>query len=615
MSKDIIRYTSCGYHCLNMCILKVRIRDGVIVAVEPDDTVNPGIPREDAYLPESVINTGMVQIRPCVKGYAQAQHMIYDPNRVRYPMKRVGKRGEAKFERISWDEALDTIAQKLVETKKSYGPYSIMHQPYSNFSKSSFPLAPWFGAGFAGWDSHSANGWMEPERWVLGREYEKAAPGPTGLAASQDEVNVLKSKLIVLWGLNPIMTFNGGWAYNLIRAKEKGIPIIVIDSRYSPSAEVLADQWLPIRPTTDVAMMIAMANVWFKENLWDREFVQKWVEPEGLKKWQAYVLGTADGVDKTPQWAESICGVPAETIEAFARLYARSQPVNLSVSFGIGRQFFGENPARASMYLQALTGNTCIPGGTAAAETGIFRARPLYPMPAVDWQKEPGTYNPPVLVASYKWMKAIDIREKLDKGLISKEAYNNAIGNAPQNPCPDIHFVMVESNNHANSLPDINGNIRAMKKIEFFVVTSHYAENNTARYADILLPQIHTAYEGRNCQCVSQSRDLFKRGLYLANYWLYRQKCIDPPGEIKSNDWFWVQMAKRLGMAEQYNPRLAHVTDDEWDEVIEGLHREAYDNWAGLKEIAPLDPPTWDAFQEKPVFRYEIKDPHYPFKE
>ena len=110
-------------------------------------------------------------------------------------------------------------------------------------------------------------------------------------------------------------------------------------------------------------MMIAMANVWFKEDLCDKEFIAKWVEPDGLNRWRAYVLGTSDGTDKTPQWAEKICGVPAETITDFARLYIRSKPVNLNVPLSMGRQFYGENPTRASMYLQALSGNIGIPGG------------------------------------------------------------------------------------------------------------------------------------------------------------------------------------------------------------------------------------------------------------
>jgi anaerobic dimethyl sulfoxide reductase subunit A len=612
--EDIVRYTSCGYHCLSHCILKVRIRNGVIAACEPDDTIHPGIPREDTYLSAELINRGMLQIRPCAKGYAQAQ-MLYDPNRIRYPMKRIGKRGEARFERISWNEALDTIAQKLVETKEKYGPYSIHHHPYSNFSSCSFPLAPWFGAGIAGWAAHSANGWQEPQNWVLGRAREQSADRSLGLDIGQDEANVFKSKLIVLWGLNPLMTFNGGWGYTLLRAKEQGVPIICIETRYSPSVEVLASQWIPIRPNTDVAMMIAMANVWFKEELCDKEFVPRYVEPEGLKKWKAYVMGSGDGIDKTPEWAEEICAVPAQTIREFARLYARSKPVNLSVTFTMGRQFFGENPTRASMYLQALTGNTCIPGGTAAAETGVFRGRLTMPIPRVDWQRKPGTYTPPVLLLGYKWLKSIDLREKMEKGEISKEEYNGLIGNLASNPCPNLKMVILESNNHPNSLPDINGNIRALKKLDFYVVFSHFAEMTAARYADILLPQMATAFEGRHCVSAASAKNLFRPGIYLANYFIYCQKCIEPLGEIKSGDWVWMQIARRLGLADLYSPRLAHVEDEDWDQTIELLHKEAYEQWAALPVVAPLKPPSWGEFQKKPIFRWPIEDPYYPFKD
>lgn len=577
------------------------------MSCEPDDTINPGVPREDGQLPDEVISRGMIQVRPCAKGYAQPQ-MIYDPNRVKYPMKRVGRRGEAEFERISWNEALDTIAKKMAEIKENYGPFSILHHPYSYFGTCSFPLASWFGAGVAAWAAHSSNGWVEPASWVLGKDQFKTS-------LIQDEVQVFNSNLIVLWGLNPLSNLSGGWAYNLLRAKEKGIPIICIEPRYTQSVEVLADQWIPIRPTTDVAMMIAMSNVWFKEDLCDNEFVEKWVEPEGLQRWKAYVLGAQDGVDKTPQWAERICGVPAETIEGFARLYARSKPVNLNVSLSIGRQFYGQNPTRASMYLQALTGNTCLPGGTAAAETGLWLGQRTGSIPGVDWHRKPGTYDPPILMALHKWPKAIDLREKLDGGEISSEEYNNAIGNAAGNPSPNIQMVIMEGNNHLNSLPDVNTTIRAMKKVDFSLVFSQYAELPTARYADILLPQIYTAFEGRNCHGIFRHYDLFRRGYNLANYFLYCQKCVEPVGEVKSHDWVWTQVARRLGIAELYNPRMVNVPDEEWDTTVEELHREAYEKWAQREDIASLNPPGWEEFQKKPVFRHEIKDPHYPFKE
>ncbi|MBN1227945.1 MAG: molybdopterin-dependent oxidoreductase [Deltaproteobacteria bacterium] len=606
LARNTIRYTTCGYHCTSKCILKVHIKEGKIVACEPDDTVNPGMGREDEYLSEEALNRSMIQTRPCPKGYAQSR-VLYDPNRLKYPMKRIGPRGEAKFKRISWGEALDIITSKMLEVKENYGPTSILHQPYSGLETCSFPLAPWFGVGFAGWYAHSLNGWSEPDLWV----YNKKIP-----ELIQDEVNIFKSKLVVLWGSNPASTHPCGLVYNLLIAKERGIPIISIEPRYTPSSEVLADQWIPIRPTTDVAMMIAMANVWFKEDLIDREFVEKWVEPDGLKQWKDYVMGAEDGTDKTPQWAEKICGVPSETIIDFARLYARSKPVNLSVSASIGRQFFGENHTRAAMYLQALTGNTLIPGGTAASETNLWQGHPSLPKPMVDWQRKPGTYTPPVRICMYKWAKAIVMKERLDKGEISREEYNRAIGSAPEDDPVNIQMVFLESNNHLNSLPDINTTIRAFKKLNFVVVWSYYMDMPSARYADVLLPQISTAFEGRDCGwCIGpRNSDLFHMSAGLGNYFIYSQKCVDAPDEVKSSDWFWVQIAKRLGIAELFSPRLADVPDEQWDEAIDELHREAYEKWAMSEKIAPLHPLSWEEFQKKPVFRWEIKDPYHAFK-
>ncbi len=412
---DVIRYTTCGEHCFNMCVIKVHIRDGRIWAIEPDDSINPGIAREDGCVADNLIDKCMITARPCAKGYAHIRN-LYDPNRVKYPMKRVGEKGEGKFERISWDEALDTIAEKLKYYKEKYGPLSI-----GDFGEG-FALSQWFGAGVSDWGDHSRQGVAEPETWVLGRDTHEDR---------QDEGNLLKSKLIVLWGFNPATTLSNHVIYTMLRARERGIPIISIDPRYTPTAEVIASQWIPIRPTTDVAMMIAMANVWFKEDLCDKAFINRWVEPDGVRRWKAYVLGVDDGIDKTPQWSEKICGVPAETIAAFARLYARSKPVNLNTAYTLGRQFYGENGIRAAMYLQALTGNTLTPGGTASAESGCeFGQHELsLPKPSIDWQRARGTYKAPVLTLHFKWPEAIDMREKLDKGEITKDEYNRAIGN------------------------------------------------------------------------------------------------------------------------------------------------------------------------------------------
>ena len=601
---DIIRYTTCSEHCFNVCIIKVHIRDGKIWAVEPDDTLNSGIAREDGRLSVEDIDKCLISARPCTKAYAHIRN-LYDPNRLKYPMKRVGEKGSGKWERISWEEALDTIANNLKECKEKYGPYSI------GDDWKDFPLSDWFGAGVAGWGIHSKNGVAEPERWVLGSD---------GHSDRQDEGNMLKAKLIVLWGFNPGTTLSNHVVYTMMRARERGIPIISIEPRYTPTAETVASQWIPIRPTTDVAMMIAMANVWFKENLCDNDFIKKYVEPKGLQAWKEYVLGVTDSTDKTPQWAEQICGVPAETITQFARLYARSKPVNLHTAWSLGRQFYGENGIRAAMYLQALTGNTISVGGTASADSagefGVHESS--IPKPFVDWQRKPGVYRAPVLLALFKWPEAIVLHERMEKGEISKEEYSNSIGNVPGDPLPNIKMIILSTTNPLMTHPDINTNIQAFKKLDFCVVMSYHLDNPSARYADIVLPQMHKAFEGRDaCFGIGGgSADLFVSvpTNLSGNYFIYKQKCVDPPGEVKPPGWVWVQIAKRLGIAESYSPLLANVTDDKWDETIENLHRDAYETWALKKEIVPLNPPSWEQFQKKPVFRWPVGELNYTYK-
>ncbi len=217
-------------------------------------------------------------------------------------------------------------------------------------------------------------------------------------------------------------------------------------------------------------------------------------------------------------------------------------------------------------------------------------------------------------MAMHKWPRAVDLREKLDAGDITKEEFNGQIGNRADNPAPNIQMVILESNDHVNNLPSMNQTLRAMKKVAFTLVFAQYADAPAARYADILLPQIYGAYEGRNGGC-GLHWPLFTTTLNLGSHFVYRQKCVEPPGEVKPNDWVWTRIAERLGLAGMYNPRMADVPDEDWDRAIEDLYREAYENWAARKEIVPLDPPDWKTFQERPVFRFPMEgEPYYPLK-
>lgn len=619
-SDEEIRYTQCYLNgCMTVnCIAKWHIKDGVATAIESEDLINPKNPRED--LPDQ-IQKGMIQFRPCAMSHAYLKD-IYNPNRITYPMKRVGERGEGKFERISWEEAADIVAKNLAEIKEQYGPYSIWAD-MSPFHVSSFLLAPWFKAGIAGWGSVSFGGPDTAMTHWMGYDIVKASliePGQWGTPHTEAP-DMFNSKLIVLWGWNMLARDFQILPYYLKQARERGIPVICIDPIYNWTAEVLADQYIPIRPGTDLAMMLAVANVLLREDLYDHAYVKKWVEPTGFEKFKDYVLGNEDGEEKTPEWAETKCGVPAETIREFARLYARTKPAALRFAVACGRQHRGEYQTAMAIILQAMTGNTTVPGGFAGgAEMSMGLAFPAPPVPDIHLQRAPAEYDPPILLNAAFWSDAVLLREKLDSGEMTVEEYNKVIGNAPGNPPPNIQCMIFQTH-HINNFFDVNKRIAALKKVKFSFGFHFSMEQVTPRYLDVVLP---ASYPMENNDDYYLRRlyapiSPFMIGLYgFGNHVTYQAKVIDPPHDVRSREWFWVQVANRLGIGEKYSPRLCNVPWEEWDKAVEAIHQEAYEAFASNPENQAVyggELPSWDEFKVKPIIRVPVKEPHYPFKE
>ena len=596
------------------CIIRSRVKDGVVTAIEPDDSVNKGAGRED--ISEDAINKGMIQTRACPMGHAWKKEM-YSPTRILYPMKRVGGKGfgNGYFERISWEEALDTIAAKTTEIMDKYGPYSILHSQYSFFRTSSFPLGPWLGAGVATWGDHSTSGHTPGEKFHLGFDLVKALiTGESDVFVGYEAPDLLNSKLIVLWGHNPLVGWFGPTSYYMKLAREKGIPIIVIDPRYTTSAEVLGDQWIPIRPGTDLAMMLAVAHVLYEEDLYDHAYVEKYVEPEGFAKWRDYIMGGTDGQAKTPEWAEEICTVPAETIRAFARLYAASQPVHLQYHYGAAKRHLGEYSASAAMLLQAMTGNLTIPGG---CETGCCLVTPTrMPFPAADFQKAPPEYQTPVCLNQNKWAEAVLLREDYDQGKITETEYRRAIGCALENPLPNIKMVIFE-NNWLNNEHHVNKRVQAAAKLDFSWGFMWHHNQPTAQWMDIVLPGPIHIFESTDSYLLGQQR--FMSGPSgLRNYFLYSQKAVNAPGEVRPKDWVYTQLANRLGIGEKFNPLLKDVSWEDWDTEVEKLYRKGYEKWADENReymaLLGVDVKPWDEFLKEPVVRVPIDEPYHAYK-
>ena len=360
-----IFYTSCPANgCWDSaCVLKCHEKDGKIIAIEPDDSVNPNDSREDCGWENTW--KGNVQMRPCAMGHSWKKELHAD-TRLLHPMKRVGKKGPGQgyFVQISWEEALDTIAEKMKEIKGKYGPYGIFHSQYPSFEKNGFPLAPWWEAGFGAWGEHSTSGHAAGEMLHLGVDLTKVTRGLQNALPGFEAPDLFNSKLFIMWGMDPVVAWFGPTSYYMQLAHEYGLKTIVIDPRYTQSAEILADQWIPIRPGTDLAMMLAVAQVLFEEDLVDHEFIDEWVDKEGFEEWRAYVMGEGeDGLKKTPEWAAPITAVPADTIREFARLYGTEKPVHLQYFYSCAKRHMGDYSASASMLLQAMTGNIACHGG------------------------------------------------------------------------------------------------------------------------------------------------------------------------------------------------------------------------------------------------------------
>lgn len=612
-----IFYTSCPANgCWDSaCVLRCHEKDGKIIAIEPDDSVNKNSSREDCGWEN--IWKGNVQMRPCAMGHAWKQE-LYGETRLLHPMKRIGKKGAGNgyFVPISWEEALDTIASKMIEIKEKYGPYGIFHSQYPSFEKNGFPLAPWWEAGFGAWGEHSCSGHAAGEMFHIGVNMPMCAKGLADNLPGFEASDIFNSKLFVMWGMDPVVAWFGPTSYYMQLAHEYGCKTIVIDPRYTQSAELLADQWIPIRPGTDLAMMLAVAQVLYEEDLYDHEFVEKWVEPEGFEEWRAYVMGEGeDGLKKTPEWAAPICAVPAETIREFARLYGTTKPVHLQYFYSCAKRHLGDYSAGAAMLLQAMTGNIACAGG---CETGACLPTPgRIPTPHADFQRDMGGYTVPVLFNNNCLTEILATQKDYWEGRISEHDFRMHIGSPSDDaPLPNIQMIIFE-NNYANNHSNVNKRFAGMADTEFNWGFQWHMNQPTAELCDIILPAPVWQFEGMDEYMYGHQR--FVSGPNgMRNYFTFCARGAEMPGEVRSKEWVWTQIANRLGVGEKYNPRMYNVAWEDWVDTQEAIYKEAVEQWASNDTLMAWlgydHNITWEELNENPVVRTEIDVPFYPFK-
>ncbi len=598
-------YTTCVCNCggTSQCVLKVHVKDGIVIRVEPDDRYNPNVGREDLAVSDQDLIRNKLQRRPCTKGLVFHKH-LYQDDRILYPLKRSpgSRRGEGKFVRISWDEALDTIARKMEETRKRYGIYSVI-TPFSP-NATAERLFQFWGAGVDSW------GWCSFDAQRLMGHIIAGTPGwnYSEYSSSSAADMLAHSKLVVLWGFDPTVQHHGPahqFAWFIKLARERGTPVIIFDPRYTGAGEVLADQWIPIKPGTDCAMFLAMADVVFREDMVDHAFVGKFVEPQGLERWKRYVLGQEDGVEKTPEWAEKICAVPAETIRELTRRVGKSaKPAWMWCHYSVSRKSRGEHTVGAFAALQALLGYWGTPGAGPPMNLGPRRAFSVN----APWGK-PGGYRVPKFYRSHQWAQAVLLLDKVRDGRLSEEEYRKQVGWKADPSLlkafkPKMLFWGGGSRPHASNhvvtaTDSANGQIEAMERMDF-IVSMHSRLTPTAKHADIVLPAMDWMWEDKTLTQTAYG------GFESVNFC---PGVVDPPGEVKPWLWVYVKLAERLGI----NPQdffQYYTSDENWEKDYERYLRDSYQQVVRYFKTKGQDLPDWENFSEGAFINCdELEDP------
>lgn len=569
-------YTACNSHCGGACLLKVYVKDGVVTRIETDNEEEP-------------------QFRACLRCRAYRQR-LYAPDRLQYPMKRVGERGEGKFKRISWDEAFATVAGEITRVRDSYGPESIIYFCGLADIHVLHTMTPMhrllcMAGGYTPlWGFFSYEGGVFAECATFGTH-----------KANSTRDDLLNSRLIIMWGWDPAVSIQRcNTPYYLTQAKEAGAKIITIDTRYTDSAATFADQWLPIYPGTDAAMLIAMAYVIITENLQDQAFLDKYTV--GFEKFRDYVLGIEDGIPKTPDWAEPITGVKAASIANLAREYATTKPAALIAGIAPGRTAYGEQYHRAAITLSAMTGNIGISGGSSAGRSWggehwggemAFQARTRGRMPA---PRNPVEAGWPARSDTVKARgSSTNSSVKINVGQIADAVLKGKSGGYPT----DYRLLYLANTNYVNQVLNTNRAMEAFKALEFIAVQEQFM-TVTAKYADILLP-VNTYFE----------RNDFTSGGATPYYGLVN-KSVDSLYESKSHLEIASGIARAMGIND-YNDK----SEEEWLKGIVAGYREVFakntngSDYAALKQKALYKLPT-----DKPyvAFKEQIEDPeNHPF--
>lgn len=524
-SKATFKHSACLVNCGSRCALKVKVEDDRIIMVEPEPALN-----EEIF--------GQHQVRPCLRGRSN-RFRVYNPDRLKYPLKRIGKRGEGKFKRISWEEATKLVADEIKRVSDTYGNESI----FMHYGSGAY----YHTQGQSVWQRmlNLAGGYLNYYNTYSTGQITTATPYTYGNYLGTHFTEIEDSDLVVFFGLNLSETrmSGGGQVEELRRALEKSnARVIIIDPRHTDTVVVNHAEWLPIRPTADAALVAGLVHTMIKEDLTDEANINKYAVgftaetlPKSAKKnasYKDYVLGNGDdGVEKTAEWAASISGIPATRIKQLAREIATAKACYICQGWGPQRHGNGEQTARSIQILPIIAKQFGRPG----TNSGNWPYGNKYGVPYLPVGENPVKTAIPV----YSWTTAVEHPEVMtDRTYHVKNAKKLQHG---------IKMIVARA---SNVMGNQHGQLRKTREIleneklcETIVVIDNHM-TASARFADIVLPE--TTY--------LEASDLVGSGYAEGSnqFMVSMENTITPMWEVRSSYDICADISEHLGFKDKF---------------------------------------------------------------
>lgn len=534
------------------------VQDGVVVRQKTDDT------HEDSV--------EYPQQRGCVRGKAQ-QQQCFGADRILHPLKRKGwqpgggensngaMRGMDEWEVISWDEAIDLASQEILRISDEYGPTGF-------YCKSNNPTLNVLSGYVRGWDTTS-HGTYTLDSTLIGLPAVDCGSGPTDPAP--DRFDMENAEYIVLWASNPTWSTAGTPINYYMAARDAGAKFITIDPLYNASAQMLDADWIPMRNGTDMAFMLATAYEMMrldeeKGDIVDWDFIHKYTVgfdsesmpadatiDENLKN---YIMGTYDGIPKTPEWAEPICGVNADKITGFAEILGKNNKVMLIHNYGFARCNGAEMIPQMFVALGAMGGHM---GKSGHATASSYHARSGNGGPTL---VTAGAANMPKTADEVTTgVRQPQMYEIIKNGGGHTQDVSNAYGSFHEpNPTELGPIKCIYHMTDATLQTSLNQKegIEAHRAVDFVLTLAQFMTTN-ARYSDIILP-VTTEWETPGGFGGYGNRE----------YLLFYSKVTEPLGEAKTDQEIGKLLIAGVGKA----PALAYNTSEE---------QQLYEKIAGCK--------------------------------